>query len=311
MKVSVFGASGFVGEYILNELIDNNIQPYALVRYGSENKIKNKTRLRIISGGFDNPTAVEQTMMNTEAVIYNIGIIREFKSSNITFEKLHYEYLKKTVDMAKKFNIKRFILMSANGVKENGTGYQKTKFKAEEYLKSSGLNWTIFRPSLIFGDSTGKQEFCKQLKKDMLSLPLPAPLFHEGFLPFNAGEFKMSPIHVRDVASIFTKSLSMDETIGNTYKLGGETKSWREIVTVISEACDKNKIFLPTPVIPIKIVAAIFDRFSWFPISRDQLTMLLEGNECDSEKVFELFNIKKPINFNVENLNYLSDEKDQ
>ena len=159
-------------------------------------------------------------------------------------------------------------------------------------------------------DSNGKKEFCSELKKDMLSLPFPAPLFFSGINFLNAGKFKMSPIHVRDVASIFTKSLSMDETIGNTYELGGETKSWREIVTVISEACDKNKIFLPVPVIPIMIVAAIFDRFSWFPISRDQLTMLLEGNECDSKKVFELFNIKDPIDFNLKNLNYLSDEKD-
>ena len=185
MKVSIFGGSGFVGDYILEELLDNNYKPYTLVRYGSEYKIKNKKDVKIITGDLDNPTAIEQTIMNTEAVIYNVGIIREFKSSGITFEKLHYTYFKKVVDTAKKLNVNRFILMSANGVKDDGTGYQKTKFKAEQYLKESGLKWTIFRPSLIFGDSTGKQEFCKQLKKDMISLPIPAPLFHSGILPLN------------------------------------------------------------------------------------------------------------------------------
>ncbi|GIT57575.1 MAG: hypothetical protein Ct9H300mP18_10040 [Candidatus Neomarinimicrobiota bacterium] len=64
-------------------------------------------------------------------------------------------------------------MMSANGVKVDGTGYQKTKYLAEEYLKFSNVDWTIFRPSLIFGDPRGgdRPEFCSQLKKDMLSLP--------------------------------------------------------------------------------------------------------------------------------------------
>ena len=117
--------------------------------------------------------------------------------------------------MAKKLNVKRFILMSANGVCENGTGYQSTKFRAEEYLKDSGLDWTIFRPSLIFGDSNGKQEFCKQLRDDMLSLPFPGPLFFDGLNIFNAGKFKMSPIHVKDVSQIFIKSLSLKVSYGN------------------------------------------------------------------------------------------------
>ena len=308
MKVAVFGASGFVGEYIVNELIDNNLKPYVLIRYGSEHKIKDKKGLKIITGDLDNSTAIEQTIMNTQAVIYNVGIIREFKSQGITFEKLHVEYFKKVVDTAKKLNIKRFILMSANGVKKNGTGYQSTKFRAEEYLKDSGLEWTIFRPSLIFGDSKDKQEFCKQLKSDMISLPFPAPLFHDGLLPFNAGEFEMSPIHIKDVSKIFIKSLSMTETIGQTYELGGNTKNWKEIVKLIAEASDKIKMFIPAPVFPIKMIASILDRFSWFPISKDQLTMLLEGNVCDSHKTFKLFNINDPIDFNLESLDYLSDE---
>jgi len=319
MKVSVFGGSGFVGDYIINELIENNLTPYVLVRLGNESKITKYKQCKIITGDIDNDTAIEQTMMNTEAVIYNIGIIREFKSSpslsisvhnDITFEKLHYEGLKRCVDQAKKLNIKRFVLMSANGVKKNGTGYQSTKFRAEEYLKKSGLDWTIFQPSLIFGDSSGKQEFCKQLKKDMLSLPFPAPLFHEGFLPFNAGQFKMSPVHVKDVAKCFVNSLAEKKSFGKIFPLGGKEMSWKSIIKNIAIASDKeDKMFIPAPVLPIKIAASLLDRFGWFPISKDQLTMLLEGNTCDGSEAYELFNIKEPIEFNLDSLEYLSNEK--
>ena len=307
MKISIFGGTGFVGEYIIKELINAKNKPYALVRYGNCSKFLNKEKINIITGDLSNPTAIEQTIMNTEAVIYNVGIIREFKSSGISFENLHFESLKKVVDITKKLNVKRFILMSANGVKEDGTGYQKTKYKAEQYLKESGLDWTIFRPSLIFGDSDGKQEFCKQLKKDMLSLPLPAPLFYKGVSPFKAGSFEMSPIHVRDIASIFVKSISMKNTIGKIYELGGAKKTWKKIIKEISIASGKNKLCIPVPVLPIKILASIFDRFSCFPVSEDQLTMLLEGNICDSSKAFEFFDIS-PIRFNQENLKYLNNE---
>ena len=141
----------------------------------------------------------------------------------------------------------------------------------------------------------------------MLSLPLPAPLFYKGISPFNAGLFKMSPIHVEDIARIFVKSISMKNTIGKIYELGGPEKTWKEILNEISIASGKNKIFVPVSVLPIKILASIFDRFSWFPISRDQLIMLLEGNTCDSSKVFELFDIS-PLLFSQENLKYLNND---
>ena len=308
MKVSIFGGSGFVGDYLINELLEQNHEVYTLVRLGNKLKISNHHKVNLITGEIDNPTAMEQTMMNTETIIYNIGIIREFKSWDITFEKLHFLFLKRCVDMAKKLNIKRFILMSANGVKENGTGYQSTKYRAEEYLKSSGLDWTIFRPSLIFGNSHGKQEFCKQLRDDMLSLPIPGPLFFEGINIFSAGNFKMSPVHVKDVVKILVKSLLMPETIGQTYKLGGDNLNWKSILKTIANSSNKEgKMFIPTPVFIIKIAANLFG--SLLPVSKEQITMLIEGNTCDSTEVFELFKIESPIQFNKENLSYLYDKK--
>ena len=305
MKVAIFGGSGFVGDNIINELLEQEHKVYGLVRYGSEHKISSFNKIRTIIGDIDNPTAVEQTIMNAEAVIYNIGIIREYKSSGISFDHLHFEGLKKCVDMSQKLNVKRFILMSANGAKKNGTGYQKTKYKAEEYLKKSSLNWTIFRPSLIFGDSKGKQEFCSQLKKDMLSFPFPAPLFFDGLNIFNAGKFEMSPIHIKDVSKMFVNSLSLNKTYKQIYPLGGDNINWKEILKIISIASNKeSKMFIPAPAIFIKIATTLLGGLS--PISKEQLMMLMEGNVCDSKEVFKIFEIDKPITFSPENLDYLS-----
>ncbi len=305
MKIALFGGTGFVGSYIIKELIKQDYTPKVLVRPGSEYKLVHRDKCEIISGDILNKNSIKEVLTDVDATIYNIGIIREFKNQGITYEKLHFQGAKNCIDVAKENGVNRFILMSANGAKLNGTGYQSFKFQAEKYLRASVLNWTIFQPSVIFGDSDGKMEFCSQLKKDMLNLPFPAPLFFNGLLPFNAGEFSMSPIHVLDVSKCFVDALSKDKSNFQTYELGGNKNyTWKEIISIISQAYDKNKWSVPAPVLPIKLIALILDQFTWFPISRDQLTMLMEGNTCNSKKAYEDFNLE-PKTFSKENLTYL------
>ena len=306
MKVALFGGTGFVGTYITEELLNNNHDPVLLVRPGSENKVYLPEKCHVNIGDITDFESIEQTINNTDAVIYNIGIIRQFPKKGITFEAMHFEGARHCMEAAERLGVKRFILMSANGVKYNGTLYQSTKFLAEQYLKNTELEWTIFRPSLIFGDPKGTQEFCSQLRDDMLSLPLPAPLFFEGLIPWAAGKFEMSPVHIKDVAVFFVKALNNGKTIGKIYELGGpKSYTWIELIDLIAAASGKKKWKIPAPVTPIKLAASIFERFPFFPITKDQLTMLLEGNTCDSTNSFKLFEVD-PISFSTENLEYLT-----
>ena len=101
------------------------------------------------------------------------------------------------------------------------------------------------------------------------------------------------------------KALDKKSTIRQTYKIGGEHSfSFQELVSIIAMASGKKKWKIPTPVFPLKMVASVFDQFSWFPITGDQLSMLMEGNTCESKKLFEEFHIE-PINFSESNLSYL------
>mgnify|MGYP000958673725 CR=1 FL=1 len=205
----------------------------------------------------ENNNAVMDTIYGTEAVIYNIGIIREYPSKGVTFVTLHLQGVKSCIEIAHKLGVKRFILMSANGVKPDGTGYQKTKWKSEELLKESGLEWTIFRPSLIFGDSSynGSTEFCTQIRDNMLSLPIPAPLFYKGLFPINAGSFSLSPINVKNVAEFFVTAINKKESIGKVYALGGpKTITWKKIIHQIALASGKSYWTVPVPLILIKAV---------------------------------------------------------
>ena len=307
MKIAVFGATGFIGSYILDNLIEKGYEPSVLVRKGSENKLSQPDKCTIVTGNIKDENSISETIANTDSVIYNIGIIRQFPRKDITFEELHVHSAKRTIDTALQLNVKRFILMSANGVRPKGTDYQRTKYKAEMYLKKTKLNWTIFRPSLVFGPPRGKIEFCSQLRDDMINLPVPAPLFHSGLFPSHAGQFKMSPIHVKNVVEFFTRSIDDTTTFGKCYHLGGpQDLSWRDLITIIADASGRKKWKIPAPAIAIKTLAFLLDGFSWFPVTRDQLNMLLEGNTCDSEEAFKKFGIE-PIPFTQSNLSYLKD----
>ena len=121
MRVALFGGTGFEGSYIIKELINKKYKVKVLVRPGSENKLVHANDCEIIVGDISNKECIGEMLSDVDAVIYNIGIIREFKSKGITFEKLHFQGAKDCIDMAKLKGVNRFILMSANGVKKNGT----------------------------------------------------------------------------------------------------------------------------------------------------------------------------------------------
>ncbi len=288
-RVGLFGGTGFVGSYLVDALLANNLQPALLVREGSESKVRKRDRCIVVTGDIDNADAIEKVVTGSDAIIYNIGILREFPDRGITFEKLQDEAARRVMDTAAKLGVRRFLLMSANGVKPDGTAYQRTKYNAEAHLKDTDLDWTIFRPSVLFGDPRGRMEFATQLSAEIIDSPLPAPLFYAGLLPFNAGKFAMSPVHVTDVAAAFVKALQDPATIGQTYHLGGpETLTWREILTRLAEAKGRKKLMLPAPALGVMAAAALLDRFEAFPITRDQIRMLLEGNACPPDDLVTL-----------------------
>ena len=302
-NIAILGSSGFVGQYIVDQLIESNFNIKLINR--AQSKSNQSSRCKEVAIDLYSQDLCEQ-LKGSDCVIFNIGIIREFPSKGISFKKIHQDLAIHAVDMAKKANVEKFILMSANDIDLQRTPYEKTKYIAEQYLIKSKLDWTIFRPSIIFGNPYDKMEFCTQVKRDMVHMPLPLPIFFSGFNFMKAGTFMMSPIHVKNVAEFFVKSINLKDSKCKIYNLGGTQKyTWAEMLTIISSACRKNKYKIPVPFNFVKIACLFFDQFNWFPVTRDQLIMLEKGNTCQSEKYFSQFNINE-IPFDSTSLKYLS-----
>ena len=304
MRVAVIGGTGFVGGYLTDSLLQAGHEVSLLVRPGSESKPRRSAGIRTVRGDLASAEALQSVVTGCDAVIYNVGIIREFPRRGITYEVSQYDGVVQTVAAARDAGIRRLLLMSANGVKPSGTPYQETKYRAEEFAMASGLDVTVLRPSVIFGDPHGTMEFATQLFQDMVRPPVPAVAFFAAGDP-GKGAIVMSPVHIEDVADAFVESLEDDATIGQTYALGGpEILTWREMIVRISEATGREKWILPMPTWIMRVGATLFDWLPFFPVTRDQLTMLEEGNTADPAILMRLIG-RTPKAFSVDNIRYL------
>lgn len=280
MKILIAGGTGFVGASLTGELIKNGHQVSLLVREKSGYKVRQFNKVSVVRCEYDYPVI---SLDDEFEVLANcVGIIREFPSKEITFEKAHYEIVKYLIDLARANSIKRFIQISALGVGPDAkTGYFKTKYRAEEAVRNSGLNYTIFRPSTIFGPN---DDFINMLLGMFKRLPV-MPVIGDG-------KYHMQPVYIDDLCSVIIKSLEDELTFYRSFEIGGpEIISYNSMLDTIGNVLGKRVPKIHQPVVIMRILARMLGRFSWFPITTEQLTMLLEDNFTHDKSLFEQYNI--------------------
>ena len=302
MHVFLTGATGFVGAYILQELVAQGHTVRCLVRDPKDALVVEGASVEKVKGDITKPKTLAGTLRGCDAVIHLVGILEEKPSKGITFEAIHYEGTKHVVNEALDAGIERFIQMSANGARPDGVSeYQTTKWKAEEYVKQAGFgHWTIFRPSLVFGDPVaGTEDFPSRLARQLIK-PFPV-------LPvFGDGSFKLQPISAEEVAAAFVQALTREAAHGQVYCASGqETYTFVDILDIITRATGKEpKPKLPQPLWLVRPGVHTLGRIGLLPISPDQFEMLVEGNTCDASAFYRDFDVTyKP--FSPENLGYV------
>ena len=243
---------------------------------------------RLTIGDVTDAASLVGALDGCDAVIHLVGIIREFPGRGITFKKMHVTATENILEACDEQGVRRFLHMSSNGTRENGsTGYHRTKWQAEELVRDSGLDWTIFRPSLIFGRGS---EFVKMLTELIRRVPV-VPVIGDG-------QYRMQPVSVAQVAVSFVKALAMPESIGKTYHQGGsESYTYDAILDLTGKAMGRKQVTkVHQPLFMIKPMIKMLQGFEQFPITEDQLKMLVEGNVCDPDEWAQAFGLV-PISY--------------
>ncbi|BCS52153.1 complex I NDUFA9 subunit family protein [Geobacter sp. SVR] len=270
MKIFIAGGTGFVGSHLQRELLRRGHSLRLLIHRRSADIAPDVEQ---IEGDVTRQESLERAAEGCQAVINLVGIIREYPGRGITFEKLHVQATGNMLAMTRQCGIRRFLQMSALGTRPAAVSdYHRTKFRAEELVRHSGLEWTILRPSLIFGP---RDAFVNMLAAQLRLAPV-MPVIGDG-------HYRLQPIHADDVARCFALALELPQTIGHCFELcGNERLTYLELLDSVAEATGTRPPVKPRlPVGLMKLMIPTLQRIPQFPITMDQLQMLLEGNTCD------------------------------
>ncbi|MEG3639092.1 complex I NDUFA9 subunit family protein [Magnetococcus sp. PR-3] len=268
--ILITGATGFVGQALIKQLISDGLQVKGLARHPEQGQPMDG--VTYLPADIDEPKTLEQAMDGVTCVIHLVGILAE--SGKHTFERVHHQGTRHVVDATKKAGIKRYIHMSSLGTRKDAVAqYHQSKWHAESYVRESGLDYTIFRPSVIFG---AEDNFVNQFAR-MIRFSPAVPILGNG-------QSKMQPIAVEDVATCFATALSNPQTIGQTYELGGpEQLTFEKIMETILEALDKKRFKLHLPFALLKLEGKIFEMILPNPpLTYDQMLMAQEDNICQA-----------------------------
>lgn len=289
MQVLVTGGTGFVGRAVLAALAETPHRARVLVRRPESPRARDlatRWRVEIAAGEVLDPASLRAAMSGCEAVIHLVGIISEVGRN--TFENAHTRATQNVVEAARAAGVTRLVHMSALGTRPGAVSrYHQTKWAAEEAVRASGLAWTIFRPSLIYGPGDQFTNLFARLARWSPVLPVMGP-----------GRARLQPVAVEAVARAFVRALTEPAAVGRTFDLcGPEPLTFDEVLDAILAVTGRRRVKLHLP-LPLARLAArglelIFPRLLGrpAPFNRDQLVMLQEDNVGDPAPARALFDL--------------------
>jgi len=270
MRIFLAGGTGFIGEHVCKAL---RHEGHGIRLLTHRKRAGGDAGVEQVEGDVTLPETFAGMVKGCDVTINLVGIIREFAGRGITFERLHVEATRNVIAAAKAAGVTRHLQMSALGTRADApSGYHRSKFEAEEEVRGSGLDWTIFRPSIVFGP---KDDFVNKLAGYIRSYPA-IPVIGDG-------NYRLQPISAADVARCFTMALGMPETVGRTFELCGPDRlPYNELLDTIGRVLGKRHVAkIPNPLPIMKAIVPLLQGFSFFPVTMDQILMLTEENICD------------------------------
>ncbi|PSQ47913.1 complex I NDUFA9 subunit family protein [Halobacteriales archaeon SW_6_65_15] len=258
MNILVAGGTGFIGTNLVRELDDRGHDVTVLARDPDEADLP--AGVERVRGDVTAYDSIENAFEGQDAVVNLVALSPLFKpSGGQSHEEVHLGGTRNVVQAAEEHGVRKIVQMSALGADPNGTTeYIRAKGKAEQVVRDSGLAYSIFRPSIVFGDGG---EFVSFTKK--LTTPYVTALPGGGRTPFQ-------PIWVGDLA----------------YEIGGtEVLTLADVTRLAYRAEGKSVTVLPLPMALAKIGMTAIEPVPFVPFGSDQYRSLKFDNRVGDNDI--------------------------
>ncbi len=302
-NVLVTGGTGFVGSRVVRRLLSKGLTPVCLVRspaklFAQQHDVS-PDRLVPVVGDLGDRAALKDAAGRCRAAIHLVGIILARRLRGQTFHRVHVCGTQNVVDAVRAAGIRRYVHMSALGSRPDAVStYHRTKWAAEQYVRESGLDWTIFRPSLIHGPDG---EFMQLMKRFVCGLMPPVMPY------FGSGTAKVQPVSVEDVAFCVVETLHRDATVCKEIPMGGpRVYTWLEMYRLCRDLVPRARrwkpvVSLPVPVAklaavlsaaPMAVAEWVVPSLGMLRFDSGQVRMSQEDSVCDPAVAEQMFGIR-------------------
>jgi nucleoside-diphosphate-sugar epimerase len=270
MKVFVTGATGFTGSYVVPLLLQSGYPVRCLYRPTSDRSLLPEPEIEWALGDLSDTQALTSSMQGTD-VLVNIA-------------SLGFGHAETIVAAACRAGIRRAIFLSTTAIfTQLNTKSKKVRVAAELMIENSGLQYTILRPTMIYGSPRDRNMW--RLIRFLRYSPL-APIFGDG-------NHLQQPVYVEDVARAIVSCLSNDGTICKHYNIAGmHLLTYNEVIDTIARLLNKRvrKIHLPPGTI-VGMLRFLEQLHVPFPIKAEQVLRLNE------DKAFSYENAQKDFEY--------------
>ena len=291
--ILVTGASGYLGSHILKQLAQAGQPVRALVRKRAWAEAEGRLaglKVDWVEGDVTRPETLAAVTQGVDSIIHTVAIAIE--KGGRTYEAINFQGTVNMVDAAKTAGVRRFVNICQLGA-DPALPYRflASKGKAQAYVAASGLEWTAFRPSVMWGP---EDEFANTFARLVPLSPLIFPIIGNGKATFQ-------PVWVDDVATTVVKALDDPATRGQEYELGGpEVLTIAEIERRTLQAIGARRLMIPTPIPLLRIVVALMGILPSPPVTTSLLDLLSVDNSARQNRLARF--VAQPRGFTPENV---------
>jgi NADH dehydrogenase len=269
-RIAVIGGGGFIGSYIAERLVEQDVELTIPTRHPERAKeLILLPKARVVRADVHDGAALKRLLAGHDAVVSMVGILH---GSRQAFERAHVELPRKIVAACQALGIRRLVHISALGADVNGPSlYQQSKGQGEAVVMQSGLDWTILRPSAVFGRGDRFLTLFADLAR---TLPV---------LPLAGADTCFAPVWADDVARAVVACFDNPATIGQRYDLAGPGRyTLRELVRYAAGLVGASPCVIGLPHALALLQATLMECLPGQPLmSRDNVRSLTVDNVSD------------------------------
>lgn len=262
MKVHVTGGSGFLGGRVIPMLIAAGHEPTALARTPAAAERVAELGAVALLGDLDDPASVDAAFAASGA------------DALVNLASLGFGHAPTVVAAAEEAGLRRAVFVSTTSIFTRlPTASKPVRVAAEDTIRASGLDWTIIRPTMIYG-TLGDRNMARLLQglRRLPVMPLPG-----------GGRSLQQPVHVDDLAIAIVHALDRAVTVHREYDVAGpEPLTLRSVFAEAGAAVDRRPRLVPVPLTPMAAVVRLYEALAPSPRLRsEQVARLAEDKAVD------------------------------